>query len=900
MKSHKNYTKIVFKLYFFRQKRLLVVLLVMVRSFLLFSQEDKIIPDTLLVKNDSLFTDTIGNFKRISPNAVDLQVTYSAIGGYIKNDIAAQKAILVKNGKVNYGDIEIKADSIVFDMRTNIVFAVGLKDSTGTVKGKPAFKSGSQEFESDTLKYNFKTKVAYIKNIVTKQDEGLLRSSATKLMEDGTSNIFSSTYSTCDLDTPHFYIYLRKAKVYPGKKIISGPGNLVVLGIPLPLYLPFGFFPIQTKKAVSGLLIPKPHYESGRGYALSDGGYYFAINNYFDLTLKGNIFTNGSWLATAQTSYNKLYKYSGSFLFSYANNISGHKGLSDYSKSNNYSIGWSYSQSAKARPGSRFSASVNMSSSGYDRNNSYNLTDHITTQRQSSISYSKTWEGTPFNLSASMNHSQNVKNKTIALNLPRVSFGASRIYPFKGKNASGPTKWWQELQFQYTASLDNQISTYDSLLFTNKVWKNMKTGFTHEAPLSFQIRPFRNFSISPAVSYKGVLYTQKIIKRWDPSYFDPELNKIVPSVVNDTLRGFFYGQAINPSISAGYSPQIFGTYTFKNPNARVQAIRHVMKPSMSFSYVPFLKGLSSKMYRQVQIDSTGRLGSKYSIYDGNIFGTPSLSNRSGNISLSLTNILEAKVYQRNDTTGKPQKTNIIDNFGISTSYNVFADSLNWSPISMVMRTTLFKKVNISANSNFSLYGLDSKGQQVGTYYFSQTNKLMRLNNFAVSLDFSLSDLLKGNKEKKGGQESQPQPIQAGQGPEDKGIANPVTGPDAGKDLFDEYGYAKFDSPWTMNVSYSLNYSKPAFKSSISQTLSMNGSVKLTKKMDITYNTGYDFRAKAITMTQIHITRDLHCWDMSFDWIPNGYMKMWTFTIRVKAAVLADLKYERRKDYHDNY
>jgi hypothetical protein len=499
-----------------------------------------------------------------------------------------------------------------------------------------------------------------------------------------------------------------------------------------------------------------------------------------------------------------------------------------------------------------------------------------------------------------MNHSQNVKNKTVALNLPRVSFSASRIYPLKGKNAAGPAKWYQELQFQYSASLDNQISTYDSLLFTNKVWNNMRTGFMHEAPLSFQIRPFRNFSISPQVSYKGVLYTQKVIKRWEPLYIDPDTKKIVPTVVNDTLRGFYYGQAINPSISAGYSPQIFGTFTFTNPNARLQAIRHVMKPSVSFSYVPSFKGLSSKMYRQVQIDTTGRMGSQYSIYDGNIFGTPSLSNRSGNISFNLTNILEAKVYQKNDTTGKPQKTNIIDNFGISTSYNIFADSLNWSPVSMMIRTTIFKQVNISASSNFSLYGLDSNGRQTGAYYFSQTKKLMRLNNFAVSLDFSLSDLLKGKKEKKSGQESQPQAGKTAEGSENQREINPVTGPEAGKDLYDEFGYMKFDSPWTMNVSYSLNYSKPAFKSTIYQTLSMNGSLKLTKNMELTYNTGYDFTSKAITMTQLHITRDLHCWNMSFDWIPNGYMKMWTFTIQVKASVLADLKYERRKDYHDNY
>jgi hypothetical protein len=861
----------------------------MVRSLLLFCQEDRVIPDTLIHKTDSLVTDTLKGVLRISADAIDKQVTYTA-SGYKKNDIIAKKVIIVKDAKVNYGDIEIKADSIVFSMASNLLLACGIKDSTGAITGKPSFKSGSQEFESDTLKYNFKTKEAYIRNIVTTQEDGLLRSSATKLLDNGTSNIFSSTYSTCDLDTPHFYIYLRKAKVYPGKKIISGPGNLVLEGIPLPLYIPFGFFPIQTKQAESGILIPKPHYEATRGYALTDGGYYFAINDYFDLTLQGNIFTNGSWLVNSRTNYNKLYKYNGSFSFSYANNISGHKGLPDYNKSTNYSVGWTYSQSPKATPGSRFSASVNMSSSGYDRNNSYDLTDHITTQRQSSISYSKTWDGTPFNLSASMNHSQNVKNKTVALNLPRINFNASRIYPLKSKNSSGPAKWYQELQFQYSASVDNQISTYDSILFTNKIWKEMKSGFMHEIPFSFQLRPFRNFSISPSISYRGVLYTQKIEKHWDPKE---------SVVINDTLRGFYYGQAVNPSISAGYSPQIFGVYQFRNTaDRRLEAVRHVMKPSVSFSYVPSLQGLSSKMYRQVQIDTLGST-TTYSIYDGNIFGTPSFSSRNGNVAFNLTNILEAKVLQRNDTTGKAKKVNIIDNFGISTSYNIFADSLNWSPVSMVMRTTLLQKINLSASSNFSLYALDSKGRQTGKFYFSQTGKLMRLNNFLVSLDFSLSELLKSL----GGKNTSQKQSTVGVGT--PGLprqtdTNPLTAKGQTQDIFDEYGYMRFDTPWSMNISYAFNYSKPDFSAVINQTLSLNGNLQLTKKMNITYSSGYDFKSKQITMTQFHLSRDLHCWEMSFDWIPNGYMKMWTFTIRVKAAVLADLKYERRKDYHDNY
>ncbi|MDQ1297007.1 MAG: hypothetical protein QG611_986 [Bacteroidota bacterium] len=841
----------------------------MVHSLSMFSQEGIVIPDSLILPADTLVSDTVSYLKKISPEAIDKQVTYNA-EGYIKNDLAGRKSIMVTSAIVNYGDIEIRADSIVFDMETNMVYAVGIKDSTGTVTGKPSFKSGSQEFEADTLKYNFKTKKAVVKNIITQQDEGLLHSAVTKLMDDGTSNIFNSTYSTCDADTPHFAIYLLKAKVYPGKKIVSGPANLVMEGIPLPLYLPFGFFPVQTKTAASGLIIPRPHYEEGRGYALTEGGYYFAINDYFDLTLKGNIFANGSWMTTASTSYNKLYKYSGSFSFSYANNISGHKGLSDYNKSTNYSLGWTYSQNAKARPGSRFSASVNMSSSGFDRNNSYNLNDHITTTRQSSVSYSKTWEGTPFNFSASMNHSQNVRNKTVSLNLPRMSFSASRIYPLKRKNSTGTPKWYQELQFQYSASLDNQISSYDSLLFTNRIWQNMKSGFSHEAPLSLQIRPFRNFSISPQISYKGVMYTQKIERRWDPVYIDPDTKAIIPSVVRDTLRGFFYGHAVNPSISAGYSPQIFGIFQFTNPDSRVQAIRHVIKPSVSFSYVPSFQGFSSKMYRQVQVDTdTAKKKSEYSIFEGNIYGTPSLSRRSGNVSLSLTNILEAKIFQRNDTTGKPQKMNLIDNFGINTSYNIFADSLRWSPVTMVMRTTLFKNINISANSNFSLYGLNSRGSQIGTYYFSQTKKLMRLNSFTVGMDFSLSQLLKG---KDAGKKSVTPPTSSGMRETSPGAPGPG-GTDSGTEnaanQYDEYGYSEFDVPWSMNINFSMNYSKPSLKSTFTQTLSVNGNVNLTKKMNITYSTGYDFKNSAITMTQITVMRDLHCWDMSFNWIPNG-------------------------------
>lgn len=867
----------------------------MVQTIMLFSQEGKSARDSLLIKGDTVITDTILTSQRkISSNALTTKVTYSA-AGYIMNDLINRRVVLIKSAVVNYGEIQIKADSIIFNMNTNLLFAAGRPDTSGKIAGKPDFKEGSQQFTADELTYNFKTHKALIKNIVTKQDQGLLHSAYTKLLEDGTSNISRSTYSTCDLDTPHFYINLPRARVYPGKKIVSGPGNLVLEGIPLPLVIPFGYFPIETKRAASGIIFPRIGQENERGYSLTDGGYYFAISDYFDLALKGNVYSNGSWMLTTQSSYKKLYKYSGDLSFSYANNISGHLGLEDYSKVSNYRLGWTYSQDAKASPGSRFSASVNMSSSGFDKSNSYVVTDHVTTQRQSSVSYSKTWDGTPFNLSLSANQSQNVKTGDVSLDLPKANFNMSRIFPLKSRNSTGPSKWYQELQFSYSAQLDNKINTKDSLLFTSDVFTKMQNGFTHTAPISLQIRPFNNFSISPAITYTGVLYTQKINKIYDPG---------LKKVVIDTTKGVFYGQAFNPSFSASFNPQLFGTYQFTNPNSRVQAIRHVIKPSIGFSFVPALDGLSSKMYRQVQADSTGLRTQKYSIFEGGLFGTPSLASKSGNVSFNLVNILEAKVFDKNDTTGKPKKIKIIDNFSMGTSYNIFADSMRWTPVSMQLHTSLLNKINISANSSFSMYGMNSNGTTIGTFYYAQTKKLLRLTNFQTSFDFSLSDLLKGKKDNtKSGGVAAGQNSSMNQGSDLNSLSpgsDDLSQSDTGAGLYDEYGYPVFNVPWSMNVSYSLNYSKPGLKSTVTQGLIIRGSVSVTKKMSMTYSTGYDFTGKQITQTQIGITRDLHCWEMNFNWFPNGSMKMWNFTIRVKASVLGDLKYERRKDFHDSY
>jgi hypothetical protein len=488
-----------------------------------------VIPDTLVIA-DTVLTDTaaLKTFTVVSADAIDATVSYKA-AGYKKNDLVNRKVYLIDGAEVTYQNIYLKADSVVMDMENGTIFASGRRDSTGVISGNVTFREGQESYEVDQLEYNFKSTRALIRNVVTKQQEGFLHSSLTKKQDDGTLHFKGSSFTTCDAEHPHFRIEMPRAKMYPDEKVVAGPAYLIVEDIPLPLIVPFFYYPFQ-KKLASGIIMPRYGQEQQRGYFLSEGGYYFAGTEYFDLKLTGNLYTNGTWLATAATRYNLRYRFSGGFSFSYASNVTGNKGLPDYGKSMNYRLAWNHSQDPKANPGSRLSANVNMSSSSYDRSNTYQPLENVTTQRQSSVGFSKNWAGTPFNFVASLTHNQNNANKTVALNLPRAVFNMSRIYPLKGKKSTGPTRWYQDLQLQYSAQLDNQINTYDSLLFTSAAWKNARIGFKHEVPLSLQIRPFKNFSISPSLKYTGVLYPRKIEKFWIPDYFDPELNQVVPGL----------------------------------------------------------------------------------------------------------------------------------------------------------------------------------------------------------------------------------------------------------------------------------------------------------------------------------------------------------------------------------
>lgn len=861
---------------------------------------DTLVVDTLLAKPGY----------KISKDAVELPIVYNATDT-MTMDMKGQKVYLVNNASAVYGTIDLKSYYIELDLVTSDVYAYGRRDSSGKLVDTPVFKDGDEEFNCEELRYNFKTKKARILNIITEQEGGYLHSDITKMHEGGVLHIKGSKYTTCPAEHPHFYVRLPKAKVYPGEKIISGPAYLVLEDIPLPLALPFGFFPVQQEVS-SGLIIPRYGEERDRGFHLKEGGYYFNINDYFDLKITGDIYTNGTWRMASSSKYKVRYKFTGNFSFSYASNVTGHKNLEDYSKRTNYAIKWTHTQDAKARPGSRFSASVNMSSSGYDRENSYTVAEHVTTTKQSSISYSKSWAGTPFNLSTSLNHSQNSSTKNVSVNLPKASFSMGRIYPLKPKSST-KSRFWHDLQIQYSASLDNRINVADSLLFTDQVWQNMKNGFKHDIPITLPIRPIKNFTISPQLRYSGVLYTSRVEKRWEDNYYDPVTNDTISGVITEEIPGFFYGQSFSPSISASYSPQIFGMYTFKNPESKIIAVRHVMKPSVSFSYVPSMDGWSSNMYREYVRDTLGNMG-EYSIYEGSIFGTPSLPSKSGSVSFSLTNIIEAKMRTQNDTTGQGEKVKLIDNIALNTSYNPFLDSLKWAPVSLTFRTRLIKEIDITARGAFDIYARSETGGRINKFLWETERKPARLTNFNLSVGFDLKRIIDnylGTDDVAGGNKGAAEP-EAGRGPslspEDNtgNVQGPGSSP--GQDMpgdeaagltFDEYGYADFNAPWSLRVAYNMYYRTTGLKSDLNQTMTINGSLNLTDKWSINYTTGYDFKMKDITMTRIGIERDLHCWQMSFNWVPAGYLKMWDFTIRVKSSVLQDLKYERRKDFHDN-
>jgi len=902
-------------------KILFIILLTVLTGGLLYAQEPDSsgvespseLSDSLLTSLDSallasVVSDTIGSdsipAEKKSEDDIVAEVTYNATDSLIFS-LDGGMVELYGDAIINYEDIELTAAYIRYEMDQNLVVAYGIADSTGVVEGRPVFSDPSGSFESKRLSYNFKTKKGFIEEVVTEQEGGFLHSEETKKQANGHIHLKNGKYTTCDAPHPHFYIAITKGISMPGDKIVSGPAYLVLEDVPLPLGIPFGFFPNSQTKT-SGILIPKYGEESRMGFYLREGGYYFAMNEYMDLRVTGDIYTNGTWGLRVGSNYKLNYRFSGNLSVKYFKNISGYKNIEGlYSVSRDYAVGWSHSQDSRANPTSSFRASVNLSSSSYDKNHTRNINSVMTNTKQSSISYTKSWPNSPFNLSASLNHSQNSNNNSVNMTLPKISLNMGRINPFKRKQATGPKRWYEDIQLSYTSILENRVSSYDTLLFTNEVWDDMKNGYKHSIPLSLSIKPFKktpmlqSFALTPSMNYNGMIYTRQMTKFVSGYDEKEDVNGGIiynPIVTDSLINKLSYAHSLFPSFSSGISPKIYGMYQFKG-DGRLEAIRHVMTPTASFSYVPDMESLQADYYRVVYDEVNEDTVEIYSIYEGQIYGTPTTRGASGTLNLSLRNNVEAKMRSKNDTVDEVEKVKLLDNLSFSTSYNLFhTDTLTpaWRPVSFNGSTRIFKnKLNVSFRGVLDPFGYDDQRSRTRETWFSQTGKPVRLTNASVSAGFSFQ-----SKNGKQGDDQQ-DGDRMGQDDPSLGTEDPMSVYDPRME--DYYGdYVDFEIPWSMRVDYSFSYSKPKDVSKVVQTVRASGDFSLTPKWKIGFNTGYDLDRKQFTTTNLSIYRDLHCWEMRVSVVPFGTYKSYNFQINAKSSILSDLKYNKRKSWQDNF
>jgi len=781
--------------------------------------------------------------------------------------------------KVTYQKMEIDADYIEMSMDHKEILATGRKDSSGQLVGNPVYKDGDQTYECKELRYNFNTRKAFVKDVVMKQEpEGIMHSHITKRDSSGILSIRDGKYTTCDAPEPHFYFNITKGMMVKNK-VVTKALYLVVEGIPLyPIGLPFGFLPKQEKRT-SGILIPKYGEEQKRGFFLREGGYYFAFSDHLDLALTGGIYSRGSYALGARSNYKKIYKYSGNFALNIAHNTLGEKGLPDYSKQKDFSVLWSHTQDSKANPYNEFNASVNFSSSAYDKLNTYsdysNPMEHLTNQKSSSITYRRKFTNKLFNFTAKVGHSQNSLDRSVALTAPSGSFTVGRFYPFRFASGGGRQKWYELIEMRYTSSFENKVKAREDSIFTSDVFKKMSNGFKHEIPLSASFKPIQNMTLTPSLNYQGTLYFSQIEKIWDPS---------LDSILINKINRLSYIQSLTPNINLTYSPRFYGTYDFSW--GKVKTIRHMMTPSISFSYRPDL-GYDLGKYQRTLVtmdeSSDGKITEyerSYSIFDEGIYDLPSVAGKSGIISFSLGNNLEMKVKNPSDSTGQLKKVKLLESFNLTTTYDVFKDSLNLSDFNLTARTTILEKFSLQFRSAFDPYAIDSINTSSGasyrtinTFEVSRSGKLARMTGADLTFGFSLPL----DKKKQGGDQG---PKKAEQRDYQQG--DPVD----------------FESEWNLRVDYNFRYSKPYYASTITQSLRFSGDLALTKKWKISMSSGYDFVNKEFTYTTLGIHRDLHCWQMNIDIVPFGERKSYTFTLNAVASMLKDVKYRKAKDWRD--
>lgn len=804
---------------------------------------------------------------------------------------------------VKYDNLELSADYMEYDLKTGTVYARGTLDTlTGEWKGQPVMKEGKSTYSMEEVRYNFNTQKARITNMITQQEDGLLHGKNIKMLPDRSINITKGQYTVCDLEHPHYYLKLTAAKVItkPSQKTVFGPAYPVIEDVPLPIGLPFGFIPKRPDRA-TGLLMPTFGEENARGFYLKDLGMYFVFGQYLDLSVTGDIYTLGSWALDVNSRYKVNYKCNGNFSLNISNDQTGEKGSTDFMQTRNFGLKWSHSQDSKAHPGSTFSASVNFSSPSNNRYNSHSVSDALQNQASSSISYSKNWGG-KFNLSINALHSQNSRDSSYAFTLPNVTFSVSRFYPFKRKNRVGKEKFYEKFSLGYNTTLQNKVNFKASEFMKDGFMDKFQNGMTH----NFQIG-LPNFTIAKYLNFTpNVSYGQNWFFRKTEYEYNPETDR-----VESHDAGQFSAFGISQTYSGGISmsTRLYGMFNFGKAH-KIQAIRHVVSPSMSFSFSPE-KGTHFNGYRTLTYtDKNGELKDyDYNIYSGQLYSPPG-KGKSATMSLSIGNNVEAKVRDLRDTTGAGvKKIKLIDQLNLSTGYNFLADSLKLSNIGITMSTSVFEKVGISANVNFDPYAIDERGRKINKFNFQTQGwgKALRLTNASASLSYSLS----GKGEVIGNDGSKTDDGSGGgEAPQNSAdyyrriYYHPVTGEYIpGGWLY----YTNPSVPWSLNFNYSFSYSRSyqytngqlITNNRYTQTLGVSGNIRLTPKMNLNATTGFDLMAMKMTTTQLSATYDLHCFNISVSWVPTGQWQSWSFRIAANAAALSDLlKFKKSTSYWD--
>lgn len=778
-----------------------------------------------------------------------------------------KKVFLFGDAKIEFEDIELTAAYIEADMDQGIVYAEGVTDSLGEVSGTPVFKQGDEEMKALNLYYNVNTKRGYIERLYTEQEDGYLHSELTKKEADNSINMLHGKFTTCELENPHFYLELTKGKVIPDKAIIAGPSYMVLADIPLPLVIPFGYFPI-TKKKTSGFIMPRVGEENNRGFYVSDGGYYFAGNDYVDFTVKGSLYSKGSWSLDGTSRYKLRYKFSGNVGISYAKVVSGEKGLSEYVDNSQYSIQWTHTQDAKARPNSTFSASVNFKSSGYNKYQSTATQDYLTNTTSSSISYQMSKIlNSPFSMSMNIQHTQNTRDSSISLTLPNFTLTMSRIQPFKRRVQVGKQRWYEDISITYSGSFQNKVKTHIDSLFYSKTLDEFIYGANHKPSLTKSFKILKYFNLAPGVSYSERWYFSR--------FFYEAINDTTPISKKNYKERFEKGfyRVYDYSFSVGLSTTLYGMFQFRK--GPVKALRHVVTPLVSLGWRPDFGEDKYGYYKIDPRDSTGK--ATYSPYEKGMYGLPG-KGKSGKISLSLGNKLEMKVKDANDTVKQERKIALLESFNLSTSYNMIAEEFKWSDLNISGKTTLFKTLGITFNARGSFYAIDSLGNKIDVFEHKVSGRPFRLTNVSLSTGYSInSSTLFGN---------------SNDNAQHSNIDNEIVNSD-----LSDYDY--FNIPWNISFNYSLSYDKPKNKGKFSQTLSFDGDFSLTPKWKIGFSSGYDFDSNKFTYTKFSLSRDLHCWAASLSLVPFGPRQSYGFNIAVKSSVLQDLKYNKNRSWYDN-